>query len=167
MVNVLASLLKILNSESSPAQVATAAIFGLMAGFLPILHPVSLLLVFLVCLLRVNAGAFLFCWSLSALLGTLLSPVFHEIGKAVLTAPILNGPFTALYGTSAFRVARFHHTVVMGGFLCSLLFAAPFWFLVRGGVARYRKGLLSWVKKTRLGQILLASRVYAAYRKFS
>ena len=64
MLKMIAKVLKVLNSDADPTQISLALGFALVSGLLPFFSPLSLLVLFVVFLLRVNLSAYF--------LGTLL-----------------------------------------------------------------------------------------------
>jgi uncharacterized protein (TIGR03546 family) len=75
--------------------------------------------------------------------------------------------WTAFYNTTIGRIQRFNNSVVMGSFLVSLLFFIPLVLVMNMAIRRYREHVLVWVKKTRVMQMIMASRLYAVYEKIS
>lgn len=167
MLTTFAKLLKVLNSETDPAQIGLAFSFALLSGFLPFLSPVNAIVLLLVLLLRVNLSAYLLGTGFFAGVAYLLDPLFSRIGLALLTAAPLEGLWTALYNSSIWRIQKFNNTVVMGGFAFAMLFFVPLFLLSNALIRRYRDHVLSWVRKTRLMQMIMASKFYGVYEKVS
>ena len=59
MIEQIARLIKILNSESEPGQISLAFCFSMVAGLTPALSPHNLVVLLAVLLLRVTLSAFL------------------------------------------------------------------------------------------------------------
>lgn len=167
MLKMIANLLKILNSEADPFQISVALGLSMATGFLPLFTPLNLVVLFLVLVLRVNISSYLLGSAFFAGVAWLLDPLFHRIGLFVLTAGPLEGLWTALYNTALGRLQRFNNSVVMGSFIFSLLFFAPLVLLMNAMIRRYREHLLIWVKKSRIMQVIMASKLYALYEKLS
>jgi hypothetical protein len=55
----------------------------------------------------------------------------------------------------------------MGSFVFSLLFFVPLVLLMNAAIRRYREHILIWVKKTRIMQMITASKLYSLYEKIS
>jgi uncharacterized protein (TIGR03546 family) len=72
-----------------------------------------------------------------------------------------------LYNTVIGRLQRFNNSVVMGSFVFSLLFFVPLVLLMNAAIRRYREHILIWVKKTRIMQMITASKLYSLYEKIS
>lgn len=164
MIQLIANLLKVLNSEAEPDQISLALCLAMVLGFTPLFSLHNLIILFAVCVVRVNLSAFLLGWGVFSGMAWLLDPLFHGLGHGVLTLPALEGTWTALYNIALFRLARFNNTVVMGSLLVSLLLVVPLFVGINRLITAYRAHLLAWVDKSRLMQIFKASKVYDAYK---
>jgi len=167
MLKMIANLLKILNSDADPSQISLALGFALISGLLPFFSPASLLILFIVFMLRVNLSAYLLGTAFFSGLAYLLDPLLHRIGLALLTASTLEGLWTMLYNSTLWRIQRFNNSVVMGGVVFGVLCFVPLVLLMNALVRRYREHVLAWVKKTRLMQAFTASKFYDIYSKVS
>lgn len=164
MIELIAKTLKVLNSETNPAQISLAFCLAMVMALTPLFSAHNLLILFAVLVLRVNLAIFNVAWIVLSAVAYALDPLFHRIGLAVLTADGLTSTWTALYNTAWFRPARLNNTVVMGSLLVSLAAFIPVFFIVRMLVVKYRERWLVWVQKTRLMKLFKASKVYAAYQ---
>jgi uncharacterized protein (TIGR03546 family) len=167
VINAIANLLKVLNSETEPGQISLALCLSIIAGFTPVLSVHNLLVLLLVLVLRVNLSAFGLGWAFFSGLAYLLDPLFHSIGLQLLTAPGLKPFWTGLYNTAWFRLDRLNNTIAMGSLALSLALFIPALILFNLLIRRYRMHILAWVKKTRLVQAMEASKFYAIYRSVS
>ena len=91
MIDAVARLLKVLNSETDPGQISLALCLSMIAGFTPVLAPHNLFVLLLVLVLRVNLSAFGLGWVFFSAVAYVLDPLFHRIGLAILTEPALTG----------------------------------------------------------------------------
>jgi uncharacterized protein (TIGR03546 family) len=167
MLSLLAKLLKILNSEAEPSQISLAFGFALISGFLTLFSPFNLLILLLVLFFRVNLSAYILGTVFFSGVAYLLDPLFHRIGFSVLTLPALEGLWTSMYGSTLWRIQRFNNSVVMGGIVFSLLFFMPLVLASNVLVRKYRERVLVWVRKTRLMQLVTASKLYSIYEKLA
>jgi uncharacterized protein (TIGR03546 family) len=167
MIKMIANLLKILNSDADPSQISLALGFALVSGLLPFFSPLSLLILLIVFLLRVNLSAYLLGTAFFSGVAYLLDPLLHRIGLAILTAGPLEGLWTTLYNSTIWRIQRFNNSVVMGGLVFGILCFAPLVLLANALIRRYREDVLAWVKKTRLMQAFTASKFHDIYMKAS
>lgn len=164
MIELIAKTLKVLNSETDPAQISLAFCLAMVMALTPLFSVHNLLVLFAVLVLRVNLATFSVAWIALSAVAYALDPLFHRIGLAVLTADGLTQMWTALYNTAWFRPARLNNTIVMGSLLVSIVVFIPAFFIVRMLVVKYRERWLGWVRKTRLMKLFKASKVYAAYQ---
>ncbi len=164
MLSALAKLLKILNSEANPGQIALGFCFGMVVGLTPLWSLHNLLVLLLVMVLRTNLSAFLLSAVLFSGSAYLLDPLFHQIGLGLLTASALEGVWTALYGMPLMRVAQFNNSVVMGSLVVSIVLFGPLYWGACLLIKRYREVLLARVRRFRIVQALAASRLAGVYR---
>jgi uncharacterized protein (TIGR03546 family) len=167
MLRPLLKLLRVLNSETRPAQISLAVCLAMVAGLTPLASLHNLLVLFLVLVVRVNLSACLLGLVVFTGLSYLLDPYFHTIGMALLQAPALHNTWTALYNTTLGRLEHFNNTVVMGSLAISLVAFLPLFLVSNFLIRRYREHLLAWVRKTRLVQALKATKLYHSYRALS
>jgi uncharacterized protein (TIGR03546 family) len=62
------------------------------------------------------------------------------------------------------RLTRFHHTIVLGSLVLSLILVVPAYMLTALGVRRYRERVLARVRTLKVVQALKASRLYRLLR---
>lgn len=167
MIEAVANLLKVLNSETEPGQISLALCLSMIAGLTPTLSPHNLLVLLLALVLRVNLSAFGLGWAFFSAVAYLLDPLFHRIGLAILTAPSLTGMWTGLYNTAWFRLDRLNNTIVMGSLVFSLIAFIPGFLLFNLLIRRYRAHILDWVRKTRFMRAVQASQFYQIYQSVS
>ena len=167
MINIIARLLKVLNSETAAGQISLAVCFGMVMGFTPLWSLHNLLVLLLACIIRVNLSAFFLSWGVFSAIAYLLDPPFHAIGLSVLTAAPLKSFWTALYNNIWFRLDGINNSITMGSLIASLLLFVPLLLLLNFAIRNYRDHLLAWIKKTRVAQVLGASRLYKAYQTVS
>ena len=167
MIKLLAKLLRVLNSETDPGQISLGLCFALLAGLTPLLSLHNLLVLFLVCILRVNLSTFLLGLAVFTGIAYLLDPLFHHIGLAVLTAPALESLWTDLYQSVWWRLEYFNNSIVMGSLMFSVVLFVPLLLLTNVLIRRYRQHVLAWVQKTRIMQMFKASKLYQTYETLS
>lgn len=167
MLNLFAKLLKLLNSEAEPSQISLALGFSMISGFLPFFGPVGLAVLLVVFLVRVNLSSYFLGTAFFSGIAYLLDPLFHRLGLAVLSAGLLEGLWTSLFNSTIWRIQHFNNSVVMGGIVFSLLCFIPLVLILNMLIRKYREHILTWVRKTRLMQIITASRLYALYEKIA
>ncbi len=167
MIELIANLLKILNSETEPIQISLALCLSMVLGLTPLFSPHNLLVLFAVCVIRVNISAFLLGWALFSGIAWVADPLFHALGTLVLTEPSLQTLWTALYNASAFRLTRFNNTLVMGSLFSAILLFIPLLLLLNRLILAYREHLLTLIGKSRFMQIFKASKIYDIYKSLA
>jgi len=165
MIRALAKLLAVLNSETEPTQISLGVAFAMVMGFTPLTSPHNLVVLAALLILRTNLSAFLVTFALFSGIAYLLDPLFHALGLALLTAPALEGLWTALYASSFWRLVRFNDSIVMGSLVVSVVLFVPLVLVCNLGVRRYRERLLAWVMRTRLAGFVRATRFWQLYQR--
>ena len=129
--------------------------------------------VLLLCILSLDL---LFCVNLSAfILGTLVfkslsflfNGVFHQIGLSLLTADFYKDIGTYLYNITFWKFDRINNTIVIGGIVVSLIGFLPMLFLLNVLIKKYRKHILSYVRKTKIAKAMMSSNLYHYYKKIT
>jgi len=167
MLQMLAKLLKVLNSEAEPGQISLALCFAMVAGLTPLLSLHNLIVLFFVLLLRVNLSAFILGLIFFTGFAYLLDPLFHKAGLALLSAEPLSETFTALYNSPYWRLTRFNNTIVAGSLLVSAALFVPFYFIFNLLILKYRDYVLDVIRKSRIMRFFKASKFYQVYEKVS
>jgi uncharacterized protein (TIGR03546 family) len=167
MLESLAKLLKVLNSETAPAQISLALCFAMVAGLTPLISLHNLLVLLLVLVIRVNLSTFLLGLAFFSAIAYLLDPYFHLLGFNLLTNQGLQQFWTTLYNSAFWRLERFNNTIVLGSLLSSLAAFVPVLLLTNFLIRRYREHVLAWVRKTRLMQMLKATKFFNLYKSVS
>ncbi len=167
MLKLLAKLLRALNSDASPGQVSLGFVAGFIVGLTPLWSLHNVLLVFLVMVLRINGSAFLVSWVVFSGIAYLVDPLTEAVGAALLHNPSLSGLWESMYNTDLWRLSHFNNTLVLGSLTSAIVLALPLFFLGRVLIVKYRTHVLSWIRKTRLMQVLKASRLWRLYESLS
>ncbi len=164
MINIVAKLISILNSETEPGQISLAFCLSMVIGFTPVFCPHNLLVLLIVLVLRANLSAFLFGWAVFSAIAYLFDPLFHAIGYKVLTAQPLHGLWTSCYNMTLLRLENFNNSIVMGSLIVSLTLFMPLYFIFSVLIKKYREQILEWIRKTKIMGMLKASKLYGAYK---
>jgi uncharacterized protein (TIGR03546 family) len=166
-LKLLRQLIKALNSEGTPGQVAAGIALGAVFGLTPLMNLHNLVLFGLALILNVSMPGVFLGWMVFVPVGFALDPLFNALGAWLLGLPALQPLWTSLYNVPAMPFTNFNNTVVLGSFVVWLLAFAPLFFLARWAVARYRAHVLERLKKLRVFQMVTASGWYTTYRKIS
>lgn len=164
MISMLANLLKALNSESGPGQIALAFSLALITGLTPLLSFHNLLILFLACIVRINFGAFILGTLFFSGLAYLLDPIFMSVGESLLLNESLQTFWTGLYQSNFWRITEFNNTLVLGSLVVALVLFLPVLLLSRWLVTTYRERVMTWVNTLKITKILKASSFYKIYQ---
>ncbi len=167
MLELLAKLLKVLNSEISPWQISAGFIIGMIMGLTPLWSLNNLLLLLLLLCLRINLSAFLLSLTLFSGIGYLFDPLMESLGASLLANPALVDLWNTLYQSDLWRLMHFNNTLTLGSSVLALALALPLFFVFNGLIHQYRSHILAWVRKSKLSAFLKASRFYGIYNKLS
>lgn len=165
MLTMIAKLLKILNSDSSPGQIALGFAFALFIGLTPFFSLHNLVILLLVFIIRVNLGGFFLAAAVFTLLAYLLDPVSIQIGEKLLNDPAMVGFWTELYQSDAWRAFKFNHTLLLGSVVLSAVLFIPVWVIFSILIKQYRTRLMAWFEKLKIVKFIKASKFYQAYER--
>ncbi len=166
MLALFTRLLKILNSEQSPAQLAAAVSLAAIIGMTPLLSLHNLVVFFLVLFFRVNLTVFLVMWPMFTILGLLISPVAESLGINLLQAESLVPMWQSFYNTLPGRWSNFYYTGVIGSLTISTGLAIILFPLSKWLIINYRE---KWMKKFEQYQVvkmLKASKFWQLYETY-
>jgi uncharacterized protein (TIGR03546 family) len=156
MIKMIVRALVALNSNVKREQIAAGFAFGLLFALLPAGNLLWLALFVATFFFKVN-------YALQVLVALVLSPfrlllgsALDSLGWAILNAPLLRAPFTALYNAPIAPLTRFNNTMVMGGLAAGLVLWLPAFFAMRAFVSLYR---------TKLAPRIADSKLYKAFQK--
>ncbi len=167
IVKFVQSLVKALNSEGTPGQVAAGMAMGACLGLTPFLSLHNLLIVGVVLFFRVSVPGATLGWLIFTPVGFALDPLFDAIGTALLAdTSALQGMWAFLYNAPVIALGNPTNTIVVGSLVFWVLSVLPIFFLARWGVGRYRATIYERYKDAKVFRALRASKVYGVYRIF-
>jgi len=163
MLTILVKLLKALNSEQSPSQLAIAVSLAVVLGFTPILSLHNLLIIFFALWFRVNLSLLLVSYPLFVFIGFLLSSIFDSIGLQILQMPALQSVWESFFNTLFGRWSNFYYAGVIGSFTIGVIVAIILFPLVRFSVLAYREKWLQRFNQLKVMRMLKASKFWQLY----
>jgi uncharacterized protein (TIGR03546 family) len=167
IVKLIQNLVKALNSEGTPGQVAAGMALGSCLGLTPLVSLHNLVIVGAVLLLRVSVPGAMLGWFLATPFGFLLDPAFHRIGTSLLVDnSSLEGVWSAAYNAPVVALGNPTNTIVVGSLVGWAVLAVPIFFAARAGVAWYRRTIYERYKDAKFFRALRASKVYNVYQMF-
>lgn len=164
-LKLIGKFLKVLKEGATPAQIALGFVLGWAIGLIPGWPAQVWVLVLVLLVLQANLSMALVGVALAAGLGWLLDPVLDGLGAAILNAGPLRGLFTVLYNSPPWGVTRFNNTVVMGATVAGVVSAVALFPLVVWAVRWYRERLLERIKRLKVVQMLMGTRIVAFYQR--
>jgi uncharacterized protein (TIGR03546 family) len=167
LLKLLQSLIKALNSDGTPGQVAAGIALGAALGLTPLMNVHNLVLFVLAMILNVSFPGVMLGWLAFLPCGFALDPLFDAVGRALLLGvPALVPVWTWCFNTPLVALTNFNNTVVLGSFVVWLIATVPLFFLARWLVARYRATVYVRLQKLRVFQAVKASKAYNLYTMF-
>ncbi len=167
MIRQIAKLLRILNSETAPINISIGICFGLVVGFTQMWSVHNLIILFIVLFFRVNLSAFILGTLVFKSLSFLFNGVFHQIGLSLLTAEFYKDIGTYLYNTTFWKFDRINNTIIVGSMVVSIIGFLPMFFLLNVLIKKYRKHVLSYVRKTKIAKAMMSSDIYHYYKNIT
>lgn len=166
LLKLLQSLIKAINSDGTPGQVASGIAFGAALGLTPIANVHNLLIVLLVLILNVSLAGFTLGWVAFVPVGFALDPLFDGIGRALLGSANLAPFWTRLANTPLVPFTNFNNSIVLGSLVFWVVAWVPIFFLARWAVAKYRATIHERLRKTKFFQAVGASKLAQVYSWF-
>lgn len=158
MLGRLLDFLKILNGDVSPGQIAAGLCLGLLLAFTPFWSLHTIIVLFVICVFRVNISAALIGMAVFSLPAYFLDPYFIQLGEYILTKPEWQAFWTQLYQQDIWRLAHFNNTLTMGSLVVSLAAFIPLFVIFRWLIIRYRQHFLEYINKFKVVKVLKASK---------
>lgn len=167
VIKFIQSLVKALNSEGTPGQIAAGIAIGACLGLTPLISLHNLLIVGMILFFRVSVPGATLGWLIFTPVGFLLDPLFDSIGMTLLADTSALLPlWITLYNTPVIALGNPTNTIVVGSLIVWLAAAMPIFILARLGVSRYRATFYERYRDARVFKALRASKVYGIYRLF-
>jgi len=166
-LKLIQQLVKALNSDGTPGQVAAGIALGAVFGLTPLMNLHNLVLFGCALIFNLSLPGVFLGWTLAVPVGFALDPVFDAVGSALLGAPALRGLWTALYNLPVVPFTNFNNSVVLGSFVVWVVLFLPLFFLARWAVAKYRERVYERLRSMRLFQAVTASGWYSTYKSLT
>ncbi len=155
IVNIIRKILKILQTDISPVQIAFGAVMGVFFGLVPGLLMKCIIFI-LIMVLRVNIGAAFISSAVFAILAFGLDPLAGKIGYFILNLNLLVPLWTSFYNMPIVPFTKFNNTIVMGNIIMSFILIAPVYFASKKFIVYYRENWRDKVAKWKVVKLLTA-----------
>jgi len=159
-------LLKILNSETGETQIATGMSLGLILGVSPFMSLQTLLVMLIIIIFRIQAGAAFLSGFFFTFIAWMTDPLADLLGRQILENTALRPLFATLYTMPIVPLTRFNDSIVMGSFAVALILTLPGFYLFRWMIRRYRVIVVSKLKSTRWWKVMKSTALYKWYAKY-
>jgi uncharacterized protein (TIGR03546 family) len=167
IIKLIQSLVKALNSDGTPGQVAAGIAFGACLGLTPLLNLHNLVIVGVILFFRVSVPGAMLGWLIFTPVGFLLDPLFDRIGTALLLdSTALTDVWSTAYNAPVVALANPTNTIVVGSLVGWAVSAIPIFFGARFGVGWYRRTIYERYKDAKIFRTLRASKLYNVYQMF-
>jgi len=165
-INLLKKLIKALNENASPAQLAGGAVFGTFLGLCPGFGLHKIAVIILVIIINVNISMVIFSSALFGIIGFALDPVFHAIGKQLLLKDSLEKLWASLYNMPVVPFTKFNNTVMLGSLVVCIIIALPVFLFFKQFVIVYRSKIKDKLEKFRIVKFFKATGIYSIYQRY-
>ncbi|MBN1621205.1 MAG: TIGR03546 family protein [Endomicrobiales bacterium] len=160
-------LIKILNSEISPNQIAWGFALGAIMGFIPTGSLLSVCVLIIIFLVNVNISSAFLGFAVFKIISILTDPIAHKIGYSLLiTNSSLTSLWTSIYNMPIIPFTKFNNTVVMGNIILSIILIVPIYFGFKKFIVFYRTSLQQKVVNWKIVKWFKLSKVYSIYDKY-
>lgn len=166
IIKFIQSLVRALNSDGTPGQVAMGMAIGLAFGLTPLVSLHNLVVLAVAMLTTVSFPGVFVGWAIATPIGFLLDPLFDRIGMALLMNDALAPLFVWIINTPVVALARLNNSIVLGSLVFWLVALVPMFFVFRVLVARYRTDVYAHVQKWRVVQVVKTSKLWNVYQLF-
>ena len=161
ILNRIKKILKQLNSDNTPENLALGIVMGCLIGMVPFNVLYTIPLVVVLFLFNINvAFAFLSAFFFSVL-GISLDMLAHKIGLLLLVDfQFLRPLWTLIMNLPILPFLKLNNTVMLGSLLLAVLLSYPVYLLSKRLIILYR---LKWMKKivgSKLMKLLKASKLF-------
>ena len=147
MLNGFIKLIKLLNANENPAQLAGAIVLSMILALTPFWSLHNLIVILLVCVLRINLFILFLSFPVWSGIAWVIDPYSASVGESLLTSESLSSLWTSLYQSDFMRLAHFNNTLTLGSLLVSLVLAVPVYLLSVVLINRYRDIFLERINR--------------------
>lgn len=160
-------ILKLLNSETAPSQLASGVAFGFLIGLTPFFGLHNLCFFLVVFLFRINLSFFFLSWGFGSAISFFLDPLFDRFGYWALVDFRTARPFwIEITSGSIWPFFRFNNTVMIGSLMVGLLIFFPLFFLTMKLVSLYRQKWRDQLRESRWVKALKVTPLWGLYEKY-
>lgn len=163
-LKMLKSLIKVLHSDVSPAQVSAGVAMGAIIGLTPINALHNYLIFFLILILKVNIGAALLSIGVFKLVAFIIDPAADALGYVLLVKiKALVPMWTSLYNMPIMPFTHFYNTVVLGSLVIALILFVPIYVGTGKLITYYRTNWRGKVENLKIVKLIKLTSIFNIY----
>ncbi len=154
MIAFISNLLKSLNANTNPGEIAHGVACGLLLGFLPkdnLLWPLVFIFLFFI---RINKPAYLILLAVGSALTASLDPTFDVLGLSFLTWDKVRSAYVFLLDIPFVAFTKINNSVLIGSLLGGLIAYIPMYAIARVLVYVWRKWGVILLRKSKLIKVI-------------
>ncbi|MEM7312538.1 MAG: TIGR03546 family protein [Planctomycetota bacterium] len=151
-------LAKALTAESAPRRVAMGFAMGIAIGIMPKGNLTAITLICMLFAMRLNIAAALVSASIFTLLSPIADPIFHSVGRHLLTLSGMQGIYANWWQMPLIPWTQLNNTVVLGALVVGILQLFP---MARIMTPYFERRLPMWSDMSRnftIGRALLGEK---------
>ncbi|MGP1588200.1 MAG: TIGR03546 family protein [Treponemataceae bacterium] len=153
MLKKIFALIKSLNSNSKPGQIANSFCLGLLIGFLPKDNFFWYILVLFFAFVRVNKAGYWLMMLVGTLIAPAFDPFFDNLGYSILTWNVVEPFFAGIIEVPFLSFTRLNNSIVCGSFAFGILAYIPLFFAVFFFVKIWRKWITPKFRNSKLEKL--------------
>ncbi|MDZ7725743.1 MAG: TIGR03546 family protein [candidate division KSB1 bacterium] len=166
VLKLISKLIKALRSNATPVQLSWGFVLGMFPGLTPPWNAHNLLIAVLIIILNVNISMAILAFLFFSLFAYLLDPLFHELGYFLLVeVSFLESVWLFVSQAPVMAYFNLNNTVVLGSLLVCILLIVPVFLLMKRFVVYYRERLEERIKKLKIVQALMGSKLYSWFER--
>lgn len=142
MLKKIMQLLKSLNANTHPGEIAHAVSIGIILGFVPKGNLLWIFLSVFFLFIRINKGALFLITLLATAIAPSMDNLFDSLGYWILTLPNLSPFFSSILEIPFVAFTSFNDSIVMGSLAFSLIIYIPIYVFSRIFIRLWRNSLL-------------------------
>ncbi len=150
MLKYIIKLLKTLNSNSNPKEIAHAVALAFLLGILPKTNLLWYIIFIFCCFIRINKAAYGLFIIIFSLIAHLFDPLFDTLGFYILNINQLESFYSFLIDIPFAGFTNFNNTIVMGSFISGLILYFPVFFITLKFIKLWRTKLAYKFKYSKL-----------------
>ncbi|MCA9188420.1 MAG: TIGR03546 family protein [Pirellulaceae bacterium] len=164
LVRPIRLLVNAIVAEDTPRQLAWGVALGAVIGLVPKGNLTAALLMVVLFSLRINLATGLSSATVFSLFGGMLDGLTHQIGKALLTIPSMQGTYAYLYQQPVVPWTALNNTVVLGSLILGLCLMYPIYRVSYLLFEKYQPKLAERLQRYRVGKALMGTDLATRWR---